>query len=58
MVFNLMVDVHLDGEAVTDRKGDSYQDIMHGNKKPFYLGRHGEDASIMDAHIMDVFFIA
>uniref|UniRef100_A0A1D1YM32 U3 small nucleolar RNA-associated protein 25 n=1 Tax=Anthurium amnicola TaxID=1678845 RepID=A0A1D1YM32_9ARAE len=31
---------------------NSYRDIMHGNKKPFYLKGAQEDSSIMDAYIM------
>ncbi|KAH7671676.1 U3 small nucleolar RNA-associated protein 25 [Dioscorea alata] len=31
---------------------NSYQDIMHCNKKPFYLKGLEEDSSIMDAYIM------
>lgn len=30
----------------------SYRDILHCNKKPFYLKGNGEDSSIMDAYIM------
>lgn len=31
--------------------GNSYRDIMHCNKKPFYFKR-GEDSVIMDAYLM------
>lgn len=31
---------------------DSYRDILHCNKKPFYLKGLEEDSSIMDAYIM------
>ncbi|PAN09276.2 hypothetical protein PAHAL_2G010800 [Panicum hallii] len=31
---------------------NSYRDIMHCNKKPFYLKRNGVDSSTMDAYIM------
>ncbi|KAH7544699.1 hypothetical protein FEM48_Zijuj01G0013400 [Ziziphus jujuba var. spinosa] len=31
---------------------NSYRDILHFNKKPFYLKGLGEDSSIMDAYIM------
>ncbi|KDP40410.1 hypothetical protein JCGZ_03760 [Jatropha curcas] len=31
---------------------NSYRDILHSNKKPFYLKGHQEDSSILDAYIM------
>lgn len=32
--------------------GNSYRDILHCNKKPFYLKGREEDSSIMDAYII------
>ncbi|KAK2988390.1 hypothetical protein RJ640_007683, partial [Escallonia rubra] len=32
--------------------GNSYRDILHHNKKPFYLKGREEDSSIMDAYIV------
>lgn len=32
--------------------GNSYYDIMHHNKKPFYLRGSEEDSNIMDAYLM------
>lgn len=34
--------------------GNSYRDILHCNKKPFYLKGQEEDSSIMDAYIVHV----
>ncbi|CAI9763204.1 unnamed protein product [Fraxinus pennsylvanica] len=33
-------------------RSNSYQDIMHHNKKPFYLKGQEEDSSIMDAYLV------
>lgn len=32
--------------------GSSYYDVMHHNKKPFYLKGMEEDSNIMDAYLM------
>lgn len=32
--------------------GNSYRDILHHNKKPFYLKGMEEDSSVTDAYIM------
>ncbi|CAH8306800.1 unnamed protein product [Eruca vesicaria subsp. sativa] len=32
--------------------GNSYMDILHSNKKPFYNGYRGEDSSHVDAYLM------
>lgn len=37
---------------VCDYVGNSYLDILHSNKKPFYNGGPEEDSSAMDAYLM------
>ena len=44
--------VYLIACAVLFFLGNSYRDILHCNKKPFYLKGLEEDSSIMDAYIV------
>jgi hypothetical protein len=43
---------YLNASAVLIFLGNSYRDILHCEKKPFYLKGLEEDSSIMDAYIM------
>ncbi|OWM86976.1 hypothetical protein CDL15_Pgr016012 [Punica granatum] len=45
-------DFHMSKERLFFSLCESYRDILHCNKKPFYHKGHREDSSIMDAYIM------
>ncbi|KAJ0095949.1 hypothetical protein Patl1_17055 [Pistacia atlantica] len=44
--------VFLSLKIMSVQSGNSYQDILHCNKKPFYYKGQEEDSSIMDAYLM------
>jgi hypothetical protein len=48
----LLLRGYLNASAVLCFLGNSYRDILHCDKKPFYLKGLEEDSSIMDAYIM------
>lgn len=48
----LLLHGYLNASAVLIFLGNSYRDILHCEKKPFYLKGLEEDSSIMDAYIM------
>lgn len=48
----LLLRLYLNASAVLCSLGNSYRDILHCDKKPFYLKGQEEDSSILDAYIM------
>ncbi|KAG5594379.1 hypothetical protein H5410_035611 [Solanum commersonii] len=46
------VKLQVEGDRQVFSEGNSYRDILHHNKKPFYLKGLEEDSSTMDAYVM------